>query len=200
MTYSAHKYKSISNKIKLYWSHKAWDYSAVDWIPTISLSVPPYLSLHSVRADFYPRHLLCPWLLPGSLPPIRRPAAPESHPNFLLIFQRSDLGGAPPPDRGEIPVPSGGSASAACFLGYFPLPKGGSGMGCLPCFGSAGEGAAKKGGARKDGSSDRRVTRVGSGAVSGERLDLAAFVGWKWPVISSAVRLLRAKPGFGWVN
>jgi len=35
-------------------------------------------------------------------------------------------------------------------------------MGCLPCFGSAGEGAAKKGGARKDGSSDRRVTRVGS--------------------------------------
>jgi hypothetical protein len=73
-------------------------------------------------------------------------------------------------------------------------------MGCLPCFGSAGEGAAKKGGARKDGSSDRRVTRVGSGAVSGERLDLAAFVGWKWPVISSAVRLLRAKPGFGWVN
>ncbi|OEL36186.1 Serine/threonine-protein kinase PBS1 [Dichanthelium oligosanthes] len=35
-------------------------------------------------------------------------------------------------------------------------------MGCLPCFGSAGEGAAKKGSARKDGSSDRRVTRVGS--------------------------------------
>ncbi|KAJ1262615.1 hypothetical protein BS78_09G122300 [Paspalum vaginatum] len=35
-------------------------------------------------------------------------------------------------------------------------------MGCLPCFGSAGEGAAKKGGGRKDGSSDRHVTRVGS--------------------------------------
>ncbi|EES18123.1 hypothetical protein BDA96_09G123300 [Sorghum bicolor] len=35
-------------------------------------------------------------------------------------------------------------------------------MGCLPCFGSAGEGAAKKVGARKDGSSDRRVTRVES--------------------------------------
>ncbi|XP_062179733.1 receptor-like cytoplasmic kinase 185 [Phragmites australis] len=35
-------------------------------------------------------------------------------------------------------------------------------MGCLPCFGSAGEGAAKKGGARKDGSSDRRVARVES--------------------------------------
>lgn len=35
-------------------------------------------------------------------------------------------------------------------------------MGCLPCFGSASEGAAKKGGGRKDSSSDRRVTRVGS--------------------------------------
>ncbi|KAL5232287.1 hypothetical protein ABZP36_031063 [Zizania latifolia] len=41
-------------------------------------------------------------------------------------------------------------------------------MGCLPCFGSAGKGEAKKGGGggggsiRKDGSSDRRVTRVGS--------------------------------------
>ncbi|KAF8719963.1 hypothetical protein HU200_024731 [Digitaria exilis] len=41
-------------------------------------------------------------------------------------------------------------------------------MGCLPCFGSAGDGAAKKGGARKDGSSDRCVTRVGSGAVPGK--------------------------------
>jgi len=48
-------------------------------------------------------------------------------------------------------------------------------MGCLPCFGSAGEGAAKKGGARKDGSSDRRVTRVGSGTVPGERLDLGCI-------------------------
>ncbi|PUZ66285.1 hypothetical protein GQ55_3G295900 [Panicum hallii var. hallii] len=38
-------------------------------------------------------------------------------------------------------------------------------MGCLPCFGSSGEGAAKKGGARKDGSSDRRVTRVGSASA-----------------------------------
>ncbi|AQK94181.1 hypothetical protein Zm00014a_023337 [Zea mays] len=35
-------------------------------------------------------------------------------------------------------------------------------MGCLPCFGSAGEGAAKEGGARKDGTSDLRVTRVES--------------------------------------
>ncbi|GJN14201.1 hypothetical protein PR202_gb00993 [Eleusine coracana subsp. coracana] len=35
-------------------------------------------------------------------------------------------------------------------------------MGCLPCFGSGGEGAAKKGGARKDASSDRRVSRDGS--------------------------------------
>ncbi|KAG8085374.1 hypothetical protein GUJ93_ZPchr0010g10503 [Zizania palustris] len=38
-------------------------------------------------------------------------------------------------------------------------------MGCLPCFRSAGKGEAKKGGGgsiRKDGSSDRRVTRVGS--------------------------------------
>jgi hypothetical protein len=38
-------------------------------------------------------------------------------------------------------------------------------MGCLPCFGSAGEGAAKEGGARKDGTSDLRVTRVESGGV-----------------------------------
>jgi len=58
-------------------------------------------------------------------------------------------------------------------------------MGCLPCFGSAGEGAAKKGGARKDGSSDRRVTRVGSGTVPGERLDLGCICGGKWSVISS---------------
>lgn len=49
-------------------------------------------------------------------------------------------------------------------------------MGCLPCFGSAGDGAAKKGGARKDGSSDRRVTRVGSGAVPGKGWILGAFV------------------------
>ncbi|KAL6845031.1 hypothetical protein ACP4OV_025204 [Aristida adscensionis] len=35
-------------------------------------------------------------------------------------------------------------------------------MGCLPCFGSAGEGAVKKGGARKDGAADRRDTRAGS--------------------------------------
>jgi hypothetical protein len=40
-------------------------------------------------------------------------------------------------------------------------------MGCLPCFGSAGNGAAKKGGARKDASSDRRVAQDGSGAVPG---------------------------------
>jgi hypothetical protein len=50
-------------------------------------------------------------------------------------------------------------------------------MGCLPCFGSAGEGAAKKGGARKDGSSNRRVTRVESGArFLGKSWILDAFV------------------------
>lgn len=45
MTYSAHKYKSISNKIKLYWSHKAWDYSAVDCESrrSLSLSLPTSL-------------------------------------------------------------------------------------------------------------------------------------------------------------
>ena len=60
-------------------------------------------------------------------------------------------------------------------------------MGCLPCFGSAGEGAAKKVGARKDGSSDRRVTRVESGAVPGKKLDLGCVCGVKWSVISSDV-------------
>jgi len=60
-------------------------------------------------------------------------------------------------------------------------------MGCLPCFGSAGEGATKKGGARKDGSSSRRVTRVESGAVPGKKLDLGCVCGGKWSVISSDV-------------
>ena len=60
-------------------------------------------------------------------------------------------------------------------------------MGCLPCFGSAGEGATKKGGARKDGSSSHRVTRVESGAVPGKKLDLGCVCGGKWSVISSDV-------------
>lgn len=58
-------------------------------------------------------------------------------------------------------------------------------MGCLPCFGSAGEGAAKKGGA--EGSADRRVTRVESGAVPGKKLDLGCVCGRKWSVIYSDV-------------
>lgn len=61
-------------------------------------------------------------------------------------------------------------------------------MGCFPCFGSGGKGEAKKGGGgRKDGgSADRRVARVGSGAVLvvgvwGERVgSWGGFVCRKW--------------------
>lgn len=169
----------------------------VDWIPQ---RISPPCSVWSWLS-------LGPWtwtpslsLLPRPLPAERRPAAPKSHPNSSASFKDRILGGAPPPDRGGIPVPSGGSASAARFLALFPSHKGGSWMGCLPCFGSAGEGAAKKGGARKDASSDRRVTRVESGTLPGKKPDLGCVCGGKWSVISSDVAGWCAQNlDFGWI-
>jgi len=102
------------------------------WNAQNSGSLPRQSSLcPSVRADFYPRYLLCPWLPLATLHP--RPSAPFPqfadppllNPIQILphLFKDRVLGGAPPPDRGEIPVPSGGSASAARFLAIFPFSR-----------------------------------------------------------------------------
>ena len=63
----------------------------------------------------------------ASAPPFPQFADPpllKSHPNSSASFQKDRiLGGAPLPDRGGIPVPSGGLASAARFLAIFPFSR-----------------------------------------------------------------------------
>ncbi|AQK94176.1 Protein kinase superfamily protein, partial [Zea mays] len=56
-------------------------------------------------------------------PAARQPASPKSHPNSSASFEDHILGGAPPPDRGGIPIPSGGSVSPVRFWLFSPLTR-----------------------------------------------------------------------------